>query len=400
MSQTTLHQIRRRFSDAYRARDYTACIRLATEGLHLAEASADVATQTLMLVWLGESHWQRKETEPAVAALARAAAAEPPAAPGDVFNALSTLLNIAILERPLAEARALIAQGQAHLERHRQQRSRHMLDLAEGDLAARRGDWRAAQHHYRAAYEHQQGDTGSPRFTLASYQIKLAEASFMLGDAEALNHWGDQIHAAPKLVEGDRLRAEQVRLLCYRAGIAEPAGARGDAVTTARRLLRWLEEIDGHQADFARDAMQVLLREGDWLSVETWLDYPGIGDDPLMRGDLHLARARHRLGMPARDPAWSPPIAAAEGDAHPAAGTSAPSEGATLAPGMGPSVEPGGQPDAKTIAKARDDLAAARAQYLDKQAWARHEDRRLETNHHRRLVEARLQQVEVLASHC
>ncbi len=389
MSKTSLNQIRRRFSDAYRARDYADCTRLATEGLQLAESSQDVATQTLMLVWLGESHWQRKETEQAVAALSRAAAAGPPADPGDVFNAISTLLNIAILERPLVEASALIAQGRAHLEHHNQQRSRHMLDLSEGDLAAHRGDWQAALEHYQAAYEHQQGDTGSPRFTLISYQIKLAETSFMFGDAKALSHWCREINTAPQQVEGDRLRAEQVRLLCYRAGIAEPAGARGDAVTTARRLLRWLEEIDGHQTDFARDAMHVLLREGDWLSVETWLDYPGIGDDPLMRGDLHLARARRAVGLPASDPAWSMARPIADGAANPPAkaGIS----------GSHPINTTNTQALLTKMAKARDDLDAARAHYVGKRDWAAHEDQRLKTDHHRRILDARLQQVDALA---
>ncbi len=374
MRKTALNKIRRRFSDAYRARNYADCIRLATEGLRLAEASQEVATQTLMLVWLGESHWQRKETEHAVAALSRAAEAGPPADPSDVFNALSTLLSIAVLERPLAEAKALIARGHAHLQRHDQQRSRHMLDFSEGDLAARRGDWHAALEHYRAAHAHQHDDTGSPRFTLVSYRIKLAEASFMLGDAKALSDWCAQIDAAPKLVEGDRLRAEQVRLLCYRAGIAEPAGARGGAVATARRLLRWLEEIGGHQADFARDAMQVLLRAGDWLSVETWLDYPGIGDDPLIRGDLHLARARQALGLPARDPDWPSP------------------------PSQSDRVDRVGNVNP---AKAKGALEAARAQYAGKQAWAEREDRRLETDDHQQRLAARLRQVEALAPfHC
>lgn len=391
MSETELNQIRRRFSDAYRARDFTACTRLATAGLHLTEASHDIAAQTLMLVWLGESHWQLKETEQAVAALSRAANAEPPADPSDVFNAISTLLNISILERPLAEAKALIAQGRTHLEHQGQQRSRHMLDLSEGDLAARRGDWEAARQHYRAAYEHQQVDTGSPCFTLASYQIKLAEVSFMFGDAEALSHWCREINAAPKTVEGDRLRAEQVRLLCYRAGIAEPVGARGDAATTARRVLRWLEEIDGHREDFARDAMRVLLREGDWLSVETWLDYPVIGDDPLMRGDLHLARARHALGLPAHDPAWSTATATPTSDraANPLAKASAnslsPLKIARTTIGL------------NKISKARDDLEAARGHYVGKQPWAAHEDQRLETDYHRRMLDARLQQVNAMA---
>ncbi|MCF7978492.1 MAG: hypothetical protein K9L82_10825 [Chromatiaceae bacterium] len=388
MSETELNQIRRRFSDAYRARDLAACIRLATEGLHLTEARHDIATQTLMLVWLGESHWQLQQTEQAVAALSRAAKAEPPADPSDVFNAISTLLNISILERPLAEAKALIARGRAHLEQHDQQRSRHMLDLSEGDLAARRGDWQAALQHYRAAYEHQQVDTGSLCFTLASYQIKLAEVSFMFGDAKALSHWCREINAAPKTLEGDRLRAEQVRLLCYRAGIAEPAGARGDAVTTARRVLRWLEEIDGHREDFARDAMRVLLREGDWLSVETWLDYPGIGDDPLMRGDLHLARARQALGLPAHDPAWSTATPTSDRPANPLAKASAnslsPLNIARTTIGL------------NKISKARDDLEAARAHYVGKQAWAAHEDQRLETDYHRRMLDARLQQVNAM----
>jgi hypothetical protein len=390
MSETELKQIRRRFSDAYRARDFAACIRLASAGLHLTEASHDIAAQTLMLVWLGESHWQLKQTEQAIAMLSRAAKAEAPADPSDVFNAISTLLNISILERPLAEAKALIAQGRTHLEHHGQQRSRHMLDLSEGDLAARRGDWEAAQQHYRAAYEHQQVDTGSPRFTLASYQIKLAEVSFMFGDAKALSHWCREIDAAPKTVEGDRLRAEQVRLLCYRAGIAEPAGARGDAATTARRVLRWLEEIDGHREDFARDAMRVLLREGDWLSVETWLDYPGIGDDPLMRGDLHLARAGRALGLTALDPAWSTATLTSCGTDNPPAKASAsrlsPLNIARTTIGL------------SKIIKARDDLEAARGHYVGKQSWAAHEDQRLETDYHHRILDARLQQVDAMAN--
>ncbi|MBK5940222.1 hypothetical protein [Halochromatium roseum] len=395
MSETELNQIRRQFSDAYRARDFAACVRLATAGLHLTEARHDLAAQTLMLVWLGESHWQLKQTEQAVAALSRAAKAEPPADPSDVFNAISTLLNISILERPLAEAKALIAQGRAHLEHHNQQRSRHMLDLSEGDLAARRGDWQAAQQHYHAAYEHQQVDTGSLCFTLASYQIKLAEVSFMVGDAKALSHWCREIDAAPKAVEGDRLRAEQVRLLCYRAGIAAPAGARGDAVTTARRVLRWLEEIDGHREDFARDAMRVLLREGDWLSVETWLDYPGIGDDPLMRGDLHLARAWRALGLTLPDPAWSTAVVTADATDTRLANANASANASANRPS--PPTIASTRIRANKHSKARDDLAAARRHYVDKQAWAAHEDERLQTDYHRRMLDARLQQVNAVA---
>jgi hypothetical protein len=366
MSETDLDQIRRRFSDAYRARDYAESARLAAAGLALAEAQGDLATATRMRVWLGESHWQRKESAAAVAALQPAAAAEPPADPGDVFNAISTLLNIALIEQPLAEIEALLAQGDAQLEASGRQHARHMLDLSRGELAARRGDWPAAREHFQAAYAHQRGDAQGPRFTLGSYLIKLAEASFMLGDRDALLDWSKALNQTPKEVEGDRLRAEQARLLCYRAGIEVPPGARGGASATARRVLCWLEEIEGHRADYARDALHTLLLQGDWLSVETWLDYPGIGDVPLMRGDLHLARARDELGLPARDLDWpGPPPAGGRADAHPA-----------------------------RPAKAPDDLAAARAHYEQQHDWARREDERLATDHHQRRLDARLQQVE------
>ncbi len=390
MSATQLDQIRRRFSNAYRARDYQLAAQIAAEGAHLAETLGDRAAQTRMLVWQGESHWQRRETEPAVAALSIAAAAEAPADPVDVFSAISTLLSIAILERPLAEASALLEQGRSLIGRSPQLRCGHMLELSEGDLAARRGDWLQAQRHYRAAHRDQEGDDGSPRFTLTSYQIKLASAAFMLGDAAELGRWCRLIDAAPKSVEGDRLRAEQARLLCYRAGLGEPAGARGGAATTARRVLRWLEELDGHQHDLARDAMLVLLQEGDWLSVETWLEYPGIGDDPLMRGDLHLARARAALGEPARDPDWP--------------GAAGGTRGLTPLPNQSPSQAPNrGQKQApKQIAARRrnkiaDDLEAARAHYGAQRGWAEREDQRLQTDHHHRLLEARLEQVEALS---
>jgi len=62
------------------------------------------------------------------------------------------------------------------------------------------------------------------------------------------------------------------------------------------------KELEGYRTDYARDALQVLLLHRDWLSVEAWLEYPGIGDDPLIGGDLYLARAREDLGLPAQDP--------------------------------------------------------------------------------------------------
>lgn len=367
MSKTQLEQIRRRFSDAYRARDYAAGVQIAAEGVRLAEAAGDLGTRTRMLVWLGESHWQRRESEPAIAALSLAAAAEPPADPADVFSALSTLLNIAILERPLAEALNLVDQGRALLERYPQLHSGHMLDLSEGDLAARRGDWPRAQMYYLDAHRRQGKDDSSPSFTLASYLIKLATASFRLGDAAALSRWCREIDAAPKSIEGDRLRAEQARLLCYRAGLAEPPGARGGPAATARRVLRWLEELEGHQTELARDAMLVLLQEGDWLSVETWLEYPGIGDDPLVRGDLHLARARAALDQPPRDPDWPGQIASRAGSRS-----------------------------AQCRSKIADDLDAARAHYDDQRSWAEREDQRLETQYHRQLLDDRQQQIEAL----
>lgn len=368
MSENDLNQIRRRFSDAYRARDYAESARLAAKGLALAEARGDIATQTRMRVWLGESHWQRKETDAAVAALRLAAAAEPPADPDDVFSAISTLISIALLERPLAEIQSLLAQGDAHLQATGREHARHMLDLSRGELAARRGDWSGARTHFQTAYDRQQGDQDGPRFTLGSYLIKLAEASFMLGDRESLLNWSKALNETQKEVEGDRLRAEQARLLCYRAGIEVPPGARGGAAATARRVLCWLEEIEGHRADYSRDALHALLLQGDWLSVETWLDYPGIGDVPLMRGDLHLMRGRDELGLPPYDLDWpGPPPAANPAEPHPA-----------------------------RPAKAPEDLEAARAHYEQQRDWARAQDERLETDYHQRRVDARLEQVEAV----
>ena len=271
----------------------------------------------------------------------------------------------------MADAQALLARGRAHLERTGRTASRHMLDLSEGNLAAHRGDWERALVHYRDAYEYQRSDRGMPRFTEASYIIKLAEANFMLGDGLALEQWRCAIDEVKKEVEGDHLRAEQARLLCHRAGLPEPTGVRTDACGAARRLLRWLEDFQGYRTEYARDALHVLLLHGDWLSVETWSDYPGIGDDPFIAGDLHLARARDGLGLPARDLVWR----------------SAPSAPA--------------QPTVATEshrAMVPEHLAAARAHYEAKRAWATREDQRLETDYHRRAVEARMRMVDALSS--
>ena len=368
-AQPELERIRKHFSNAYRARRFGESARIAAEGAALAQRLGDAATWVRMRVWEGESHWQNQDGEAARAALTEAAAEQPEADPADTVNALSTLLAIAVAERPLGEVRSLLARGRDYLARSGRQGSRHLFDLGEGDLAARRGDWQAALGHYRDAYAHQRGDSGLPRFTAASYLIKLAEASFRLGDSEALLHWCAALDETDKQVEGDRLRAEQARLLCYRAGLAEPPGARGDACGCARRVLCWLEEIEGYRGDYARDAMQVLLLHGDWLSVETWLEHPGLDGDPFLPGDLHLARARAGLGLPPRDPLWpGPPSASAAEPASP-----------------------------RQRAAAPDHLAAARAHYESRRDWAAREDARLETDAHAHALTARLQQIAALA---
>lgn len=368
MTDKALEQIKKRCGLAYKAGRYGESATLAAEGVALAERQGNDVWQVRFRTWEGESHWQNKEIDAAVAALTQAAEENPGADPQDSFNAISTLLSIAVAERPATEVQALLARGHAFLERTGRTASRHMLDISEGNLAALRGDWSGALTHYRAAYDHQRSDRGMPRFTEASYLIKLAEASFMLGDAAALTQWREALNDVKMEVEGDHLRAEQARMLCLRAGMPQPAGAKTDASGAARRVLRWLEEFQGHRTDYARDALHVLLLHGDWLSVETWIDYPGIGDDPLIAGDLHLAHAREDLGLPPQDPVWPTPE---------------PAQAATI-------------PESHR-ARAPAHLAAARAHYESKRDWATNEDARLETDHHSRTLERRLRWVDQLA---
>jgi tetratricopeptide (TPR) repeat protein len=365
MSDKALERIKKRCGEAYKAGNYAESARLAAEGAALAERLGDGPARLRLRVWEGESHWQDKNIDAAVTALTEAAQDTPGADPADSFNALSTLLTIAIFERALAEAQALLARGREHLERHDRTASRHMLDLSEGNLAAYRGDWTRALGHYQDAYEHQRTDRGMPRFTEASYMIKLAETSFMLGDADGVARWCQAVEDVKKEVEGDHLRAEQARLLCHRAGLPEPLNAKTDAAGVARRMLRWLEEFQGFRADYARDAMHVLLLHGDWLSVETWLDYPGIGDDPFIAGDLHLARAREGLGLPPQDLVW-------------------PGEPAVRAPAAATERHRHMVPT---------ELAAARTHYESKRDWAAQQDERLQTDHHARTLADRLSRV-------
>jgi hypothetical protein len=396
MTARPLAPIQRRFANAYRSGHYAEAAGIAREGATLAARLGDEAMRVRFRFWEGENYWYEKNVEAATAALSEAAEADSAAAdPIDIFNAISTLTTIAIAEKPLAEARALLTRGREHLERHNRQGSRHMLDLAEGNLAARRGDWPAALEHYRSAYDHAKVDTSEPRFTTPSYLIKLAEACFRLGDADGLVAWREAIDECPKELEGDHLRAEQARLLCLRAGLPGPTHTHTDPGGVARRLLRWLEEFEGYRAEYAREALHVLLLVRDWLSAETWLDYPGIGDDPLIRGDLSLARAREDLGLPSRDLEWrSNGVPDAEAAAtRPPTPAAEVSDGAATEPAAAPSpTAPQAHP-----AKVGEHLAAARAHYESKRAWAEAEDRRLETEHHGRTLAGRLEWVAALA---
>ena len=107
MTERELERIKKRCVAAYKAGHYAECAAVAAEGAALAERQGDVAARVRLLAWEGESHWQNKDIEPAIAALTLAAEETPGADPEDTFNAISTLLTVAIEERPAAEARQL-----------------------------------------------------------------------------------------------------------------------------------------------------------------------------------------------------------------------------------------------------------------------------------------------------
>ena len=103
--------------------------------------------------------------------------------------------------------------------------------------------------------------------------------------------------------------------------------------------------------------------------MDDWRHRAGIGDDWLLGGDLHLARAREALALPPRDDDW-----------HRAFERPDPS---ALTP--------------EQRAEAGRHLTAARAHFESKLGWAANEDERLETDHHTRTLQARLQRVADLA---
>ena len=400
MADRELSQIRELLREAYAAGLYQKAARIARHCAELATERGEHFWRVQFRFWQGASLQSAGENEAATTALMEAAQPEPQADPADTYNAITTLIHIAIATKPAAFTRDLIRQGRAFLERSGKGAWRHKLDLLEGHLAEQRGDWDAALAHQRRGYEAERQHPGYPGYTTATHLRHLVDSSFAGRDAEALARWRRALDDCDKETEGDHLYAERARLRCHRAGLPDL----GDPVTAASGLLRQLDGYEGGDVvEFAIDALRVLLPRaaapaaepqpaavqhprpdpsrppatgpdpgptaGEHPLIADWLPRPGIGDDWLFGGDVHLARARVALGLPPRDEDWCTRFE---------------------------------RPDPTRLTdpqrrRAQAHLAAARAHYEAQLDWAAAEDRRLETSYRTDTLQARLQRTADLA---
>ena len=140
MADRELSRIQNLNREAYCAGLHAKAARIARQGAELASERRDHYWRVRLRFWEGASLFETGDTEAATAALMEAARPEPEADPADIYNAITTLIEIAIAGKTAAFTRRLIAQGREHLERSGKTAWRHKLDLLEGDLAWVRGD--------------------------------------------------------------------------------------------------------------------------------------------------------------------------------------------------------------------------------------------------------------------
>jgi hypothetical protein len=374
LSDRDLEEIKKLLKEAYAAGLSKKSAQIGRRGAELASTVGNIYQKVYFLFWYGVSLAETGDTKGAQIALLEAARPDPEADPADQYNAVCKLISIVLNERDNAYCRSLIAQAREYLAGVRKEAWSHMLDKLEGNLEFNRGEFDLAYRRYQDAWDAARELDGQyPSFTDMSYVLALVETAFFRRDAAALTRWQTVMSDYKPVSEGDKIYKQCGLLFLLRAGCA------GERQTTlfsaALGLLRHIQGLEGDFRYESRIALRALAVAAHWTAVDDWLPRQRwtVGDfeDQLFLGDERLCRARHALGIPARDDEWDWDLE-----------ETLPSSSSVL--------EPARRDEADTF------LAEARNHYHSVHAKAEVEDHRLETARYTSTLKQRLARVSAL----
>ncbi len=361
--------------EAYSAGLCKKSAEIARRGAELAGTTGNATWRICFLFWHGEALRRAGDWKAAQIPLLEAARPDPEADPADQYNALTALISIAMRESEAGYCRHLITQGRDYLAAVHKESWSHKLDSLEGGLELGRGAFALAESCYQRAWN--SAPKGAyPGYTSATYADNLVQTAFAQRNVAALSNWQARLQDSDKVGEGDKIMEKAGLLLLMRARRAEEGLA--SAVPAALDLLRHVQALEDSAAGENLVALRTLAIAGHWAALDDWLarlrlDEVGF-DNQIFCGDERLCRARHALGMPARDDEWDQGLE-------------------ELCPPSSPILEPARRDEAVTF------LYQARGHYESVLAKAEAEDRRLETTWYTNTLEQRLARLSALAKH-
>lgn len=356
--------------EAYRAGLYRRAAEIAHRGAEQARAAGNSYWRVRFIFWEGDSRQHAGDLEAARISLLEAARPTPESDPADSYSALVALISVAVKNDEAGYCRRLITQGRDYLVAMAKEEWRHHLDFQEGYLEYYRGEFERADHCLRKAHDVRRKHDDYPGYSRAAHLFHLVNAAFSRHDPAAVTRRQNELEECKKQSEYDKLVEQVGHLLLLRARRGNDSLAFDEtAPPAALELLRRRQAVDDPDNSENRVALRALALALHWPALDDWLERLRWNEtdfhDQLFLGDERLCRARHALGLPARDDEWD-------------------EEFETPPPG------------ALNQEEARDFLTQARARYDGIHPKAEAEDRRLETAWYTDTLDQRLARVAAL----
>lgn len=301
--EATIRHLEKMAEEARRGGLYLKAAKIYHQAGELAQAQHDERARVSCLLWEGHSLSLANHYDEALPVLMQAAASRSPEAnPADIYNALTSALDIALERKSAAFCCALIQQTRDWLEQNQKEAWRHKLDLLTGKLELYRGEFAEAYRWFVDAWSVWRDEY--PSFTAVAHLRWLCDAAFRCRDLPHLRQWVAEIESCDKKNdEWNKVNARERRLLLFRA--ERTAGSDFTAAADlARSIIDHWEMFEGTSGADMIPGLRALVLARRRPDVERVMARYTLNEGfygLLFSGDERLARAREALGMAMQD---------------------------------------------------------------------------------------------------
>lgn len=297
--ESSLNKIWNAGFEAYSSGLFHKAVQIFAQGVEQARKQNDERWEVKFLFCQGECLMNLNQTEEAVTVLMQAANhSSPNANPADVYNSLTKLIELSLINRNYPEIQQLIDQTQLWLKQQNREHWQHRLQFLKGMLEYQRGNFQGAYDHVLEGWNHQT-DT-YPSYTDSTFLNLLCNSSYYLKDLTKLSHWVNCFKTTRNPTTNCYISEKRAKLL--ETLLNQTCSTQ---VELARDTLEQVNQTDNPNFFERVAALRVLMLAKQWVLLEHWLeilkpDEDGF-DDVLFLGDERLTRARDALGLQLRN---------------------------------------------------------------------------------------------------